>query len=113
MKSNQIKSSEIVLKLERIATELKSRPFEVLPFWQLNREDSDGVICSIRFERGRQIMEKEAAMQLVVTACRGLLPFAEALSLQPGATLGTKDAVRRAHEALDALAAAETSKQIT
>ena len=113
MKPNRIKSSEIVDNLERIVTDLKTHPFEVEPFWQYNGQATQGLICSVRFERGRQIAEREMALQLVVTACRGLLPFAEALSLQPGATMGSKDAVRRAREALDALARAETHKQTT
>jgi hypothetical protein len=106
MKSKQIKWSEIVFNLERIVTEVKKRPFEAVPVWQFNKEDPDGVICSIRFERGKNIVEMETAMQLVVGACRGLLPFAEALSQQPGATIGSKDAVSRARAALDTLTCA-------
>jgi len=109
----RIKSSEIVANLESIVTDLKAHPFEVEPFWQYTGPALHGLICSIRFERGRVIAERETALQLVATACRGLLPFAEALSLQPGATLGSKDAVRRAREALEALSRAETPKQTT
>ena len=110
MKSKHIRSSEIVSKLERLVRELKRNPFEDTPFWEFIRKDSDGVICSIRFEHGRSIVERERAMHLVVVACRGLLPFAEGLSQQPGATLGSKDAVKRAREALDALAEAEAAR---